>query len=128
VSLLEYQEVLDYITRNADPDAMIIIGSAVDGSLDDKIQVTVIATGFLTETVKIREANKTAEKEKNDKNIFIDYNEWEKITERPGVESKSSGDYLSQRSRQDTDLNVPAVFRKLSLEKDSIEKTGSRDA
>jgi cell division protein FtsZ len=128
VSLIEYQEVLGYITRSADPDAMIIIGSAVDTTLEDRIQVTVIATGFLTETTRIRGAAAAAENERNDKNIFIDYNEWEKFTDRPGTEPKAGSEYLSPRKYRETDLEVPAVIRKLSLDRDSVEKTGSRDA
>jgi cell division protein FtsZ len=127
VSLIEYKEVLDYITRNADPDAMIIIGSAIDASLENKMQVTVIATGFQTETARIQAAGKAAENERNDKNVFIGFNEWEKLTERPGAEPRSTGDFLSQRNYREDDSEVPAVIRKFSLDRDTVERSGTRD-
>jgi cell division protein FtsZ len=128
LSLIEYQEVLEYITRSADPDAMIIIGNTVDASLQDRIKVTVIATGFLTEMARIRGVRAAEENERNDKNVFIGYNEWEKFTDRPGTEPKEGSEYLSPRKYRETDLEVPAVIRKLSLDRDSAEKAASRDA
>jgi len=46
LSLHEVNEVTDVITRQVDPDANIIFGTTVDPALDDKVRVTVIATGF----------------------------------------------------------------------------------
>jgi cell division protein FtsZ len=130
VSLSEYQEVVNYITRNADPDAMIIIGSSVDASLGDRIQVTVIATGFLTETIKINQEVKGPEVVKISRGDFIDYEEWKNFTDR----SKGPGEFLSQRNQnyREDDLDVPTIIRdrKFSSAQDSFEKTGSvaRDA
>jgi cell division protein FtsZ len=127
VSLVEYNEVLDYITRNADPDAMIIIGSVDDPLLAGSIQVTVIATGFVTPAAKIRETKLAAAGEKSDRGVFIDYNEWEKLAERP-PETRISGELRTFPGYQNTDLEVPAVIRKFSLDRDAGEKTGTRDA
>lgn len=46
LSLHEVNEVTDLITRQVDPEANIIFGTTVDPALDDKVRVTVIATGF----------------------------------------------------------------------------------
>ncbi len=46
LSLHEVNEVTDVVTSQVDPDANIILGTTVDPALDDKIRVTVIATGF----------------------------------------------------------------------------------
>ena len=48
-SLSEYEEVLKIITANADDDALIISGTSVVESMNDRIRVTVIATGFTSE-------------------------------------------------------------------------------
>ena len=46
LSLHEVNEVNNEITKQVDPDANIIFGTTVDPALDDKVRVTVIATGF----------------------------------------------------------------------------------
>lgn len=46
LSLHEVNEVNDLITRQVDPDANIIFGTTIDPALEDKVRVTVIATGF----------------------------------------------------------------------------------
>lgn len=46
LSLHEVNEVTNEITRQVDPDANIIFGTTVDSALDDKVRITVIATGF----------------------------------------------------------------------------------
>ena len=45
-SLIEYQEIVDFITEKAADDAHIIAGFVTDPRLDDEVRVTVIATGF----------------------------------------------------------------------------------
>ncbi len=46
LGMLEFNEAADYIAREADPDAIIIVGTTVREDLADQIKVTVIATGF----------------------------------------------------------------------------------
>lgn len=46
VTLNEINEAAEIITEGAHPDATILFGAVVDESLDEEIQVTVIATGF----------------------------------------------------------------------------------
>lgn len=46
LGILEIQTASEIITEAADKDANIIIGAIIDETLDDEIQVTVIATGF----------------------------------------------------------------------------------
>ncbi|TGN06561.1 cell division protein FtsZ [Leptospira ilyithenensis] len=46
LTIHEWNEVSQIITAQADPDANIIIGLNEDMSLEDRIRVTVIATGF----------------------------------------------------------------------------------
>jgi cell division protein FtsZ len=46
LSLHEVNEVNDVIIRQVDPEANIIFGTTIDAALDDRVRVTVIATGF----------------------------------------------------------------------------------
>jgi len=46
LSLHEVTEVTELVTKQVDPNANIIFGTTIDPALDDKIRVTVIATGF----------------------------------------------------------------------------------
>lgn len=46
LSLHEVNEVNDLITRQVDSEANIIFGATIDPALEDKVRVTVIATGF----------------------------------------------------------------------------------
>ncbi len=46
VTLNEINEAAEIITDGSHPDATILFGAVVDESLDEEIQVTVIATGF----------------------------------------------------------------------------------
>ena len=42
----EYDEITDIVNRQVDTEANIIVGDTIDATLDGKIRVTVIATGF----------------------------------------------------------------------------------
>jgi len=49
VGMLEIQEAAQVVTEAADPEATIIWGHVLDPEMDEKVQVTVIATGFSVE-------------------------------------------------------------------------------
>lgn len=53
LTLAEYQDVVELITENCDPDALIIAGQAYNADLGDKVKVTVVATGFKNDTVDV---------------------------------------------------------------------------
>ncbi len=46
LTLQEVHEAATLVTKNADPDATVIWGTAIDETMKDDIKVTVIATGF----------------------------------------------------------------------------------
>ena len=46
MSIMEWKDVSELITQHVDPSANIIIGLTVDETLEERIRVTVIATGF----------------------------------------------------------------------------------
>jgi cell division protein FtsZ len=51
MTLMEVNEAANLITEAADPEAVVIFGSAIDDELNDEVRVTVIATGF-SDTLK----------------------------------------------------------------------------
>lgn len=46
LGLLEINEAAELVQKSVDPDANIIFGAVIDESLEDEINITVIATGF----------------------------------------------------------------------------------
>jgi cell division protein FtsZ len=109
---LEYQEIMDYITQNADQDAHIIIGMAVDPSLGEKIQVTVIATGFKTVGAAMPHVSKKEES-------VTQLSDWENILgSYPMSGSSLQGSFSSN------DLEVPAVLRYSRAREKQGGKTG----
>ena len=65
LGLFEVNEAAELVAESADPDANIIFGAVIDESLEDEIQIIVIATGFDKQEEKQdrRKAGKTIEKE-----------------------------------------------------------------
>ena len=60
LSIFEVNEAAEIISEAADPDANIIFGSVIDESLGDKVQITVVATGFNSSAKSVPEFGKTA--------------------------------------------------------------------
>ncbi len=103
-TLTEYEEIVGIITRNADPDALVIAGIVNDESFQDEVGVTVIATGF-DRTMKLRAPVKPAAQEtKRDLEDFISNDEWRSIA---GSNPKG---YLLGRNDGD-ELDIPTVLR-----------------
>ncbi len=46
IELAEIETAASYVRENADPEAQIIFGAAIDPTLNDEMRVTIIATGF----------------------------------------------------------------------------------
>ena len=59
LGIFEVNEAAQIISDAADPDANIIFGSVIDESLGDKVQVTVVATGFGNNSKSVPEFGKT---------------------------------------------------------------------
>ena len=59
LSIFEVNEAAEIISEAADPDANIIFGSVIDESLGDKVQITVVATGFNSNAKSVPEFGKT---------------------------------------------------------------------
>ncbi|MDR2468364.1 MAG: cell division protein FtsZ [Spirochaetaceae bacterium] len=97
-SLPEYGEVVRIITENIDENAVIKTGLVIDNSLDDRIIVTVIATGFQSKASVSIEQKKSEEKEKAKKaeqQDFVFSEDFEKFTgQTPKTGAENSGDFF----------------------------------
>jgi cell division protein FtsZ len=118
--LSEFEEVLKIITASADREALVIAGTSINGSMNEQIKVTVIATGF-NGRKEIPAKEEAGGEQKGD---IISYDEW--IRMRKGVAAgsaapaapvsgygagKGPGDFLVGRNSKEADLNVPTVLR-----------------
>jgi cell division protein FtsZ len=106
--LSEFEEVLKIITANADDDALIIAGTSIVEAMNDRIKVTVIATGFKdAPRQKVLAAEPAARREAAE---VIAYEEWASMgksaTRRSGAE-----DFLMGRNSREADLSVPTILR-----------------
>ncbi|MGI9256419.1 MAG: cell division protein FtsZ, partial [Salinispira sp.] len=108
-ALSEFEEVMSIITANADEDAQIIPGTAVNDELGDALRVTVIATGFDHPSHQ-PEPKSERSPGKND-NAYINLNDWSKMsgqTEAEQSEFSFSGD---EHAYPGSEQNIPAYYR-----------------
>jgi cell division protein FtsZ len=112
-ALSELKDVVEIITEKADPNAQIISGAVLDSSLGDKLQVTVIATGFQPASISIMD---TAEIKGGPRsNEFIKNDEWDSFTNRAAkvpLSSTARPEFLIHRNYQAEDIDTPTVMRR----------------
>ncbi len=124
LSLHEVNEVTNEITSQVDPDANIIFGTTVDSALDDKVRITVIATGFdrkknMLSVNKPREtAPSVSSPQHGGASLTLIDGKQELGKDRPAASSGRtfSLDY-ERRNRKDyasEDLDIPAFLRRMS--------------
>jgi len=107
----EFSEIGDTIKEFAAPDATVIIGSALDPSMNDEVRVTVVATGLgkdmtSSQTPPMRVIQKETSME-NDPNP--NYRNYEKpTTER----KKAVGDGMEGEESTQEYLDIPAFLRR----------------
>ncbi len=106
LSLSEFEEVLKIITANADRDAIVITGHTIHEAMEERIKVTVIATGFHTTT---RSVVMTVDSEGDRQGELISTEEWIQMSK--GIRKKTEGNYLMGRNSREADLCVPTVLR-----------------
>jgi cell division protein FtsZ len=99
MSLVEYQEICNYARQKGDEDVNIISGYSLDTNMGDKIQVTIVATGFETATEKSKRLENEAAraKEKPREELFTS-NEFDAILN-------------NTRGFRSDDLEVPTFLR-----------------
>jgi cell division protein FtsZ len=70
-SMVEVREAMNLIKEAVSPDAHVFYGQVIDPNLDDRIKVTVIATGFPPRSSK---PERRFQAKDNAENASIDYN------------------------------------------------------
>ena len=104
----EFSEIGDTIKEFAASDATVIIGSALDQSMQDEVRVTVVATG-LGKNVSQSSPMRIIKKNDDKSNEAPDYNTLSKpITKR----NKAVGDDIEDDDSSEDLLNVPAFLRR----------------
>jgi cell division protein FtsZ len=112
ISLVEVGEILGYVTGKADRDVKVIHGIGLEDDLEDRIRVTVIATGFQNRGIRTAGRQEVLEAARSAESDILGIGEWEKIQDR----SMHRG--LTHRNGSD-DLDYPTVLR---------DRTGGRHA
>ena len=104
----EFSEIGDTIKEFAASDATVIIGSALDQSMQDEVRVTVVATG-LGKNVSQSSPMRIIKKDDDKTNEAPDYDTLSKpITQR----NKAVGDDIEDGDSSEDLLNVPAFLRR----------------
>ena len=104
----EFSEIGDTIKEFAASDATVIIGSALDQSMQDEVRVTVVATG-LGKNISQSSPMRIIKKDDDKSNEAPDYDTLSKpITQR----NKAVGDDIEDSNSSEDLLNVPAFLRR----------------
>ena len=93
LGLHEVNTAAELVQRSVDPEANIIFGTVTDPSMEDEIQITVIATGF--------------EKEEKAANVTVD-----NIVSKTWEKKINSIPSSSEVSGSGNDLDIPSFLRK----------------
>ncbi|MCL1928459.1 MAG: cell division protein FtsZ [Treponema sp.] len=104
-ALTELEDVVETVCEKADTDVQIIAGAVIKSELGDKLQVTVIATGF---QAKVLTMESKGGGEINQNRDVVGLEEWHSFTTRT---SRSRVDFLAHRNFKVEDLDVPTIMR-----------------
>ncbi len=115
LSLHEVNEVNDIITRQVDPQANIIFGTTIDAALDDRVRVTVIATGFDRKKNILTRGNEQEIGDETGTSLqLIEGSRDEKNYRKVPVSNTFRLDYDKQKKKDlsQEDLDIPAFLRR----------------
>ena len=107
-ALTELEDVVETVSEKAASDVQIISGAVIKNELADKLQVTVIATGFMPKALVMEPIGNFTGSEVNQNKEVVGLEEWNSFTSRT---SRSRVDFLTHRNFKDEDLDVPTVMR-----------------
>ncbi len=113
LKLFEINEAAEIIRNASSPDANIIFGSVIDEAMNDKIKVTIIATGFSSKkdkTLKSKKDEKIGEKADINKKLDIFEKEISEEKEEPKIDRFPDDDFGS--IDDDDYLDIPTFLRK----------------
>jgi cell division protein FtsZ len=113
-SLMEYQEIVDFITEKASDDAHVIAGFVTDPKLTDEVRVTVIATGFGPQRMRPmdmdseRSYGRSRTEIRKPSSDYISPDEYDMIAKGASPAGKTFG--VDQNYEQD-ELDIPTILR-----------------
>ncbi|MDR1566976.1 MAG: cell division protein FtsZ [Treponema sp.] len=105
--LVEYNEIVESITTDAAPDANIIAGLYFDSDLEDRVKVTVIATGFELKLAE-KESRITQMEIVRNEDDNVSSSEYQQMTGKarsPGCLPYRNSGYTEE------DLDIPPIIR-----------------
>ncbi len=108
----------DLITRQVDPEANIIFGTTIDPSLDERVRVTVIATGFDKKKNMLKkgpgEGFIVEPMPKNGTSLTLIEGKNAGERRAPAVQQTFSLDYEKKRKKDfaSEDLDIPTFLRR----------------
>ncbi len=129
LTLQEYQNVVDLITKNCAEDALIIVGQSYNPALGDRIKVTVVATGFdhreVTTAVPDADLYRRKSEQAYQEKPREEFKREEVKREEPPKKESTSSDagfinvnrwqdlqnQLGKRQGRSDDYSIPAVMR-----------------
>ncbi len=112
LKLFEINEAAEIIRNSSSPDANIIFGSVIDEAMNDKIKVTIIATGFSSAKSSASETGKeekTEEKIEINKKLDIFEEEISEDKKETKIDKFPEDDF---GSINDDYLDIPTFLRK----------------
>jgi len=113
LKLFEINEAAEIIRNASSPDANIIFGSVIDEAMNDRIKVTIIATGFSSgkdKTLKFKKDEKIEGKADVDEKLDIFEKEISEDKEEPKIDRFPEDDFSS--ISDDDYLDIPTFLRK----------------
>lgn len=113
LKLFEINEAAEIIRNASSPDANIIFGSVIDEAMNDRIKVTIIATGFSSKkdkALKSKKDEKIGEKADINKKLDIFEKEISEEKEEPKIDRFPDDDFAS--IDDDDYLDIPTFLRK----------------
>jgi cell division protein FtsZ len=122
IMAFEMKEIAEYIKEKADPKALIKVGTVEGASQDDKLQVTVIATGFREKNITEANIPQSEEMPKTGDYDFIGATAWDDMINRSGRQAENF-----RKEDLDEIINTPAVYRSkeyLQFRKERDEQSG----
>ncbi|HEY9050748.1 MAG TPA: cell division protein FtsZ, partial [Gammaproteobacteria bacterium] len=107
LTLGEFEDIGAIVSSFASEEAVVVMGTAIDESLQDELRVTVVATGIGGH--KVTSSNKPKLVQRNS-NGEVDFDELSKPTV---LRKRASGDGLRSKDGFDEDLlDIPAFLRR----------------
>jgi cell division protein FtsZ len=125
ILIFEMKMIADYIKEKADPKALIKVGTVEGTGEDDKLQVTVIATGFRGKNIKEADIPQPQEESKSRDFGFIGLTDWDNMTNH--TRKRMEG---PQKDNWTDIINTPALYRSkefLQFRKEQDERSGGKE-